>query len=73
MVGVRCRIFTKYIGAALERTEYKVIEDDGPYFAEVLVLDGVWAIGKAIEEYAAKSLSPWSRAWLDQAIEDAGV
>ena len=55
MGGVRCLIFTEYIGATLERTEYKVIEDDGPYFAEVLVLDGVWAIGKAIEEYAAKS------------------
>jgi len=41
MVCVKCLIFTEYIGAALERTEYKVIEDDGPYFAEVSVLDGV--------------------------------
>jgi len=43
-------MFSEYIAAALERAQYKVIDDDYPYFAEVPELDGVWAAGKTIEE-----------------------
>jgi predicted RNase H-like HicB family nuclease len=35
---------------ALEKAQYKVIEDEYPYFAEVPELEGVWATGKSIED-----------------------
>jgi Uncharacterised protein family (UPF0150). len=56
-------MFAEYIEAALERTEYKVIEDDKPYFAEVPVLDGVWATGKTIEE-CRKELITVIEGWI---------
>jgi predicted RNase H-like HicB family nuclease len=43
-------MFAEYIQAALERAQYKMIEDEEPYFATVSELPGVWASGKTIEE-----------------------
>jgi len=43
-------MFAEYIEAALERAEYKIIDNDEPYFAEVPELEGVWATGEAIEK-----------------------
>jgi predicted RNase H-like HicB family nuclease len=43
-------MFSEYIGSALEKAQYKVIDDEYPYFAEVPDLDGVWATGKSIED-----------------------
>jgi predicted RNase H-like HicB family nuclease len=41
----------EYIEAALSQAEYKVIENDEPYFASVPDPPGVWATGNTIEEY----------------------
>jgi predicted RNase H-like HicB family nuclease len=43
-------MFSEYVETALSRAEYKVIEDDEPYFASVSELPGVWASGKTVEE-----------------------
>lgn len=43
-------MFAEYILAALERAEYKVIDDPEPIFGEVPELEGVWATGKTVEE-----------------------
>ncbi|MGA9098381.1 MAG: type II toxin-antitoxin system HicB family antitoxin [Methanotrichaceae archaeon] len=43
-------MFSEYIAVALEKAQYKKIEDEYPYFAEVPELEGVWATGKTIED-----------------------
>jgi predicted RNase H-like HicB family nuclease len=44
-------MFAEYIAAALEKAQYKVIENgDEPYFVDVPELDGVWATGHTIED-----------------------
>jgi predicted RNase H-like HicB family nuclease len=43
-------MFSEYMTAALEKAQYKIIDDEYPYFAEVPELEGVWATGKTIEE-----------------------
>ncbi|HPR65666.1 MAG TPA: type II toxin-antitoxin system HicB family antitoxin [Methanothrix sp.] len=43
-------MFSEYVETALARAEYKVIEDDEPYFASFPELPGVWASGKTVEE-----------------------
>ncbi len=43
-------MFSEYMAAALEKAQYKVIDDEYPYFAEVSELEGVWATGKTIED-----------------------
>ncbi|MDG6245039.1 MAG: type II toxin-antitoxin system HicB family antitoxin [Methanolobus sp.] len=40
----------EYIGAALGKARYEIIEDDEPYYGEVPELDGVWATGSTLEE-----------------------
>jgi len=35
-------MFAEYIMAALERAEYKVIDDPEPIFREIPELEGVW-------------------------------
>ncbi len=43
-------MITEYIGAALNRAKYEIIEDEEPYYGEVTELEGVWASGKTLEE-----------------------
>jgi predicted RNase H-like HicB family nuclease len=43
-------MFSEYLAVALEKAQYKKIEDEYPYFAEVPELEGVWATGKTIED-----------------------
>ena len=50
-------MFVEYIQAALERAQYKVIEDEEPYFASVPDLPGVWASGKTVEECRKELIS----------------
>jgi predicted RNase H-like HicB family nuclease len=50
-------MFAEYIMAALERAEYKVIDDPEPIFGEVPELEGVWATGKTIEECRTELIS----------------
>ena len=39
----------EYIGAALERAHYEIIEDDEPFYGEVSELQGVWSTGETLE------------------------
>ena len=49
-------MFAEYIQAALEKAQYKVIDNgDEPYFVDVPELDGVWATGCTVEEHAGIS------------------
>ncbi len=50
-------MFAEYIQAALERAEYKIIEDEEPFFATLPELPGVWASGKTIEECRKELIS----------------
>lgn len=45
------------IQAALERAQYKIIDDEEPYFATVPERSGVWASGKTIEECRKELMS----------------
>ena len=40
----------QYIQTALEHAKYEIIEDEEPYYDEVLEFQGVWASGKNLEE-----------------------
>ena len=43
-------MLTEYIGEALRRARYELIEDeDAPYYGEVPELPGVWASGRTLE------------------------
>jgi predicted RNase H-like HicB family nuclease len=61
-------MFPEYIQAALERAQYKVIDNgDEPYFADVPELDGVWATGRTVEEVRRnfiEALEEWIAARL---------
>ena len=49
-------MFAEYIQAALEKAQYKVIDNgDEPYFVDVPELDGVWATGCSVEVHAGIS------------------
>jgi predicted RNase H-like HicB family nuclease len=57
-------MFTEYIQAALERAQYKLIDNgDEPCFADVPELDGVWATGRNIED-ARKELIEVLEEWI---------
>ena len=43
-------MFSEYMAVALKKAQYKIIDDEYPYFAEVPELEGVWATGKTIED-----------------------
>ena len=43
-------MLTEYIEAALSKAKYELIEDEEPFYGEVPELEGVWAIGKTLEE-----------------------
>ncbi len=50
-------MFAEYIQAALERVQYKLIDNPGPVFGEVPELEGVRATGKTVEEYRRELIS----------------
>lgn len=43
-------MLTEYIEEALKRARYEIIEDEDPYYGEIIELKGVWATGKTLEE-----------------------
>ncbi|MEW5692404.1 MAG: type II toxin-antitoxin system HicB family antitoxin [Candidatus Hydrogenedentota bacterium] len=43
-------MLVEYINEALRRAEYKMINDDEPFYGEIPVLEGVWSTGKTLEE-----------------------
>ena len=61
-------MLTEYIQAALDRAEYKIIDNgEEPYFVEVPELDGVWATGRTVEDAQRnfiEALEDWISAHL---------
>ena len=61
---VTCNIFTDYIHAALERAQYRLIDNnDEPCFANIPELNGVWATGHTIED-ARRELIEVLEKWI---------
>ena len=50
-------MFAEYIQAALDKAEYKLIDDPEPVFGEVPELEGVWATGSTVEECRKELIS----------------
>lgn len=50
-------MFAEYIQAALDKAEYKLIDDQKPVFGEVPELEGVWATGATVEECRKELIS----------------
>ena len=61
-------MFAEYILTALEKAQYKVIDNgDEPYFVDVPELDGVWATGCTVEDARRnfiEALEDWIAAHL---------
>jgi predicted RNase H-like HicB family nuclease len=43
-------MISEYIQEALHRAKYELIEDDEPFYGEIVEMQGVWASGKSLEE-----------------------
>ena len=56
-------MITEYIEAALSRAKYEIIDDEEPYYGEVVELEGVWANGKTLEE-CRRNLAEVIDGWL---------
>jgi predicted RNase H-like HicB family nuclease len=61
-------MFAEYIQAALEKAQYKVIDNGNEsYFVDVPELDGVWATGSTVEDARRnfiEALEDWIAAHL---------
>ena len=61
-------MLTEYIEEALKKAQYEIIDDDEPYYGEVLELKGVWATGNTLEE-CRNSLKDVIEGWLILSIK----
>ena len=43
-------MITEYVQECLNRAHYEIIEDEDPYYGEIAELQGIWAVGKSLEE-----------------------
>jgi len=56
-------MISSYIEEAMKYARYEIIEDEEPYYGEILPLQGVWATGKTLEECRA-NLKEVLEGWL---------
>ncbi len=56
-------MIVEYINAALEKAKYEIIDDEEPFYGEVPGLQGVWAIGKTLEE-CRRNLAEVIEGWI---------
>lgn len=61
-------MLTQYLGKALEKAEYRKLEDDS-WFAQIPGFEGVWANGKTVEE-CRKELVEVLEEWIFLKIND---
>ena len=64
-------MFIEYVQAALERAEYKRL-DDGTWFGEIPGFEGVWANNKTIEE-CRRELVEVLDEWLILKVRDRDI
>ena len=62
-MGYSKNVLTKYLGAAMRRAQYEIVEEDGSFFGHIPGLDGVWA-GAARLEACREELEEVLEAWL---------
>ena len=48
-MGYSENVLTKYLGAAMRRAQYEIVEEDGSFFGRIPGLDGVWAGAARLE------------------------
>jgi predicted RNase H-like HicB family nuclease len=53
----------KYIEAAMSHAEYEILEDDGEFYGEIRICNGVWAQAKTLEE-CRKELQEVLEEWI---------
>ncbi|MBI5399255.1 type II toxin-antitoxin system HicB family antitoxin [Candidatus Saganbacteria bacterium] len=53
----------EYVGAALEKARYDMINDKEPFYAEVPGIEGVYASGKTLEK-CRKNLAEVIDGWI---------
>ena len=56
-------MITEYIGAAMKKAHYKMINDEEPFYGEINECQGVWATGKTLEE-CRQNLLETLEGWL---------
>ena len=56
-------MLTQYLQAALDRARYDLIEDEEPFYGEILELPGVWATGMTLEA-CRRNLASAVEDWL---------
>ena len=56
-------MLTEYVGAALEKAHYEIIDDQEPYYGEVRELPGVYATGATLED-CRRNLKDVVEGWL---------
>jgi predicted RNase H-like HicB family nuclease len=55
-------MLTKYIQTALQKAKYKILSDDGTFYAEIPEFQGVWANADSLEacrEELVEVLEEW--------------
>ncbi len=61
-------MLTEYVGAALEKAHYEIIDDQEPYYGEVRELPGVYATGATLED-CRRNLKDVVEGWLMLSIK----
>jgi predicted RNase H-like HicB family nuclease len=61
------QLISRYILNAIQRATFEEVE--GKWYAEVVILPGVWAEGDSLSE-AEESLAEVIRGWIDLKIDD---
>ena len=53
----------KYVEAAMCHAKYEILADDGEFYGEIPICNGVWAQGKTLEE-CRKELQEVLEGWI---------
>lgn len=69
-------MITEYVLAAMRRAHYELIDDPDPYYGEIRECQGVWAVGRTLEECRQalqETLEGWLIVRLQRGLEIPGV
>lgn len=58
----------EYIEEALKKAHYEMIDDEEPFYGEILGFKGVWATGRTLEE-CRKNLKEVLEGWILLSIQ----
>ncbi len=63
-------MLTEYVDVAMEKARYEIIDDDDPYYGEIIDLKGVWSSGKTLEE-CRRNLKEVVESWILVSIKQS--